>query len=129
MSLAPAKAKICASLARKRAWVALEKSGTVGSAGLRLIENGLAFADLRNDRGLRYFLRRHDRLARRIGVAIVEHQGQPGLGLIDGLGRHDRGEGEGRALVADPCRQQAGETVTCIFLALVAGSISVSERR
>jgi hypothetical protein len=43
--------------------------------GLRLIENGFALADNRGGRSLRSFLRRRNRLARRIGVAVVQHQG------------------------------------------------------
>ena len=40
-------------------------------AGLRLIEDGLAFADHRGSRCLRFVNRRRDRFHRRFGVAIV----------------------------------------------------------
>jgi hypothetical protein len=87
------------------------------STALRLNDDGFAFADHRGGRSLQFVGRAHDRFARRIGVAVVEHQGQPGLGLIEGVGRHDRRKGTGRALVPDPCRQQAGEGVARLLRA------------
>ena len=61
----------------------------IGNACGLLIESGLVLADNRGGRGLRFVDGRGDRLARRIGVAVVLHQGQPGLRLLKRSGGQD----------------------------------------
>ena len=80
-------------------------------AGLGLIEDGLALADGRCSWWLWLFHCHLGYLARRFGVAIIQHQGQSRLGLFGGSGNQDRGESESRTLIPYPRRQQKGEVV------------------
>jgi hypothetical protein len=58
-----------------------------------------------------FFDNRRDRFAGQIVVAVFQDQDQPGLRLIKGVGRHDRGESKGGPLLADPGDQKLRQSV------------------
>ncbi len=101
-------------------------------ASLRVIVVGFALADNRRGRNPRFFLPCRDRLARGIGVAIIQNQCQPGLRLIASFGGHDRREGGGGAKAREahlaPILDASKRAKTAsTFPTLVAHSIGVSE--